>query len=387
MPLLLLIRIALCGLALASVAGCGGGGSGDSSSTQSTTSSQVPSLGQIKFLPVSYDDPASDLQTAPAVPPSLIEGTDADLLRKECRATEPPRQRLGVAGLPALVAAAAAALVSFVFNYISTEIGNALQAEVDKYKQSYKVETPGYFYYLNGPVAADGGKIAAANGTLSAAFRCFRYSRMVDGKKFSDGDDPKNLAVDIVGEIRIDPSGQFVQVRPLRTYYAQSKVPGGDAVTLGFELSATGLWRDGLSGKTGAIFDTVVMTEKFPYLDVKPNSAPKYYFNSDSYNWDKQPRLPLPTPSYDRSGNIISVASTLPPPPPVGRPTLQLAGNVVLTATVSEVGTPPWWVSSLQSFWKSQGDTLSKAAASAVQTQLGLTSSSSSSSGGGGSSQ
>lgn len=349
----------------------------------------MPSLGQVKYLPVSYASPQVDLETAPAVPASMKGDANADALIRECTATAPDSPR--VAALPVLAAAAASALISFAFNYFSGLIGTALQTEVEKYKQTYKAETTGYFYYLGGPFSADGGTISAANGTLSAAIRCFRYSRLVDGKKLdtADAKDPQNLAVDIVGQIRIDPSGQFVQIRPLRAYYAQSKVPGGEKVTLGFGLSASSIWREGLGGKTAPVFDTVVMTEKFSFAAVRPNSAPMYYFSSDSFDWAKRPRLPLPTVSSDRNGNAVAVMSTAQVTDPARQRAANLAGNVTLTATVSEVGTPPGWLTTLQAFWKSQGDTLTKAAAAAVQTQLDLTpsSSSSSSSGGSGKSQ
>jgi len=372
------------GLALMLLTSCSSNLLGSTSSSSSSSATPpVPKLGQIIFLASSDVSPAKELQEGPSLPASMLSGPYADMEQKlleQCTANfrPAPQPGEGAVAVAPIIAAVGSALISYAFNYISTQITNSIQSEVDKYKQSYKVDASGSFYYANGPHAQDTGRVESSRGDrLNSAIRCFRYSRMMDGKTFDkDGSNGDDLGVDVVGEMRIDPSGQVLQIRPLRIYFAQTKIPSGD-VTLAVELSANSVWREGLTGKSGSVFDQVIVTEKFARTDIRPSGPPKYYsLGSADADWQRNAHLPLPTPSYGTDGRVLSKQSSNLAPGSTTR--VNLAGELNFTATVAEVGTPPGGLTALQNLWKSQGTALTNAAISAIETQLGLSSASSS---------
>jgi hypothetical protein len=101
---------------------------------------------------------------------------------------------------------------------------------------------------------------------------------------------------DVVGQLRLGDSGDYVQVRPLRLYVA----PGTERhLAIGLRLEA--VWRQGNVGKLETVFEPVLLA-----MRLKSGVEELHYF-LDKY-WEHYPILPVVPVSMDARGRLVQTA-------------------------------------------------------------------------------
>lgn len=234
-----------------------------------------------------------------------LEKDKEDQIRQQCKAPKKGPER---AFVPLTFLAGPA------IDFILDGIDKALEAELKAYIAAYSGSTDGKFY-----------KSTKTDGPV-AAWTCFRFSR-ADGPK-----DQEKVVLDLIGQIDVTTEKDALKVRPLRLYFADGKAKGNQfGVTI--SMKADSVWRQQNRGQSEKIFDHIFLTEKVDISNGGP--AVKYYLDRE---WDDHPRLPLIPWSTNKKG--------------AGK-----GGDVTLTVTVAEVGTPPKLLElAANVFTKNKGD-------------------------------
>jgi len=236
---------------------------------------------------------------------SGLEAGKEDQIRQQCNAPEKG---------PELALVPLTFLIGPAIDFVLDSIDKALEAELKEYIGAYSSSEDGKFY-----------KSTKADGPV-AAWTCFRFSRAVGPK------DQEKVVLDLIGQVAITTEKDALKVRPLRLYFAQAKAKG-DQIGVTISLKADSVWRQHNRGQSEKIFDYIFLTEKVDISNGRP--AVKYYIDRE---WDDHARLPLIPWSTNQEGNMKG-------------------GDVTLTVTVAEVGTPPKLLEhAAKLFTKNKGD-------------------------------
>jgi hypothetical protein len=116
------------------------------------------------------------------------------------------------------------------------------------------------------------------------AWRCFRFAR------FTNRDDAEPV-FDLIGELRLGDSGDYVQLRPLRLYAGAT----GQSSRIAVGLQVEAVWRQENLGRRATVFEPVLLAAA-----LTGNTDEALYFE-DLY-WERYPILPLPPMSIDARG-------------------------------------------------------------------------------------
>jgi len=244
------------------------------------------------------------------------------------------------AGLPAL-------FLSTIAEYLVDALSDAAQKELAKYAAAYTAEADHVFY-----------QHPSGNGfTPPLAIRCLRFVRY-DRKA-------KVVRLDEIVQLRIDPSGDALQVRPLRVYFGRGSFVNnepGQKVSFSSSLEIEAVWYDGNIGRSKSLFTYQFLRPKEFVAPTDAKTDSFHYFNIKdgvvAAEWPGAKRLPLPPMSVDSSNTLSSPVVTY-----------RVAG--------AEAGPVPAWLADVASFLKAKKDDLSKLLGDALKHSAGISTSSS----------
>lgn len=314
--------------------------------------------------------------------PIYADANARKMVLGECDASNapPPQKTLAVFGTA----------IGIIFDWALNWGTQEVQKELKEYTGGYQVSASGEFYkviyapnsndaqegrdaFAKRPLPTPNPKQPQAATTkqqgphgpdLDQAIKCIRVVRF--------GKDGKTPEVDFIGEVKLADNKEYFQIRPLSLYFSNPSV-NGDPVAISLELAINSTWFEKNRGFSEKVVDTVVVSERYSRQDTSQKSV-KYFFDpaatggAQFFDWSHYRTIPLPPYSIDERGTLISERGK----------TSDLAGLVELTATISEVGKAPAWLTDLAGFLTSEGKNVSKGLTSAVDTELGIKPSSSS---------
>ena len=182
---------------------------------------------------------------------------------------------------------------------------------------------------------------STTNGRPVSKWNCFRFTR---GTTKSDGF-PIDIDLDVVGQFRVVPESDALQVKPLRVYF-DKPIAKGEEFSIGASLKASAVWADGNVGRSMKVFEQTLFAEDTS--DVRNKAFVKYY---DLADWSDIPRLPLIPWSTNQESDVES-------------------GIATFEFTVAESGTPPQLLSRAAAYLKKHGDDLSSLVKDTVNAKL-----------------
>ena len=231
------------------------------------------------------------------IPNSLIDLQDSNVSKLVGECFSSPQQQPKAAFLTPIVAFIAPKLVGLFVD----EVNKGLEKELEKYSQTHK-QTISFSPYKN-----------SVGTNLDMKHSCFRYTRFIEFVTTTEEANDKEskssireIEFDFIGQWQVT-NNQFIQIRPLRLYMRSPSVPNdATEISLAISAKANSVWRNLNEGKTGEIFQAVILTEKVKKPeDLKEknvNSSTRnrgwtkglhHYDISDKYKWEKIEALPI----------------------------------------------------------------------------------------------
>ena len=114
---------------------------------------------------------------------------------------------------------------------------------------------------------------------------CFRYSRFTEKQYIETSEkvrkvvSKRDLEFDFIGQWKIH-EGQHIRMRPLRLFVKSPNVPqDAKKVSLAISAKVDAVWRSDNEGKTGEVFNTIILTEKLN----KPEDGNESWTNGLKY--------------------------------------------------------------------------------------------------------
>jgi hypothetical protein len=229
------------------------------------------------------------------------------------------------------------------------KIDSSLQAELQKYATVYDATTDIQAYDGDGD-------------HLRLRFTCFRFSRGDQEQNKPDG--KKVVHLDLIAQVRLSPTGDRIQVRPLRLFFDKADVTSAEgSYKLAFSLKSESTWRTKNQGQQAVTFDKVILKDETPF-DVKKlpdvkSATVKYYLNAitdadpakEAKTWTTLPIIPFSDPGG-----------------PAGKP----FGSSTMTMSVAENGAPPALLEKFAKAFSGSKDGLEKLLSSTADKATGV---------------
>lgn len=268
--------------------------------------------------------------------PTVLDENKENTIFRTCNAIPAERTETKAIALPAAVFTL---FINPIINYFVDEINDNLKKEIEKYVFPYTANT--FFpFYTEG---------ATNNFTLTAS--CFRLTKYI-----KEGKNSEDVLMDFIGQINRKDQKAFSQIRPLRLYLGQAsyeKATPEDKVKISISLKGKALWFNGSIGKKEEIFKLEDLFSTEIYLGSKEPYA-KVRYNESLDSWDKYQKLPLPPVSYDLSGHLMEKGKFK-------------SSDLLLEATVAEVGPVPELLSAIVKYFGNQKDDIAKVIVGAAE--------------------
>lgn len=242
-------------------------------------------------------------------------------------------------------------------DFITTSISRRLEREGEKYTGTFSSSFTVPMYRTLDP-------------ELALEWSCLRFTRVAKGK----------LAADFVAQLRLSPTRDAIQIRPLRLYYASKSIEKAEnnEVGLAASIEVTSVYMDGIIPKQEQVFEHTMFLSKrtIPFTDqrnlrrqlraiagrkgLKDLSADSiklfdymgFSNGTDLIPWENSKALPLPRWSID----INKQPTTL--------------GMVNITVTVAEAGHKSDILEFANWYWSETKDKWSKLLKDAAKKAL-----------------
>ena len=159
-------------------------------------------------------------------------------------------------------------------DWIFDKIDQKLRELLEKYSAVYTAKTTVTDFYKE-------------TDTPVLKWSCFRFSRF----------EAKNneLVVDLVGQLRLSPNHDALQIRPLRLYWSNARAESTDNnYGIAASMRVNAIWLDGNRGRSENVFNHVFLKTKRKLVNTdstSPSSNVEYFLEED---WKNYPLLPLP---------------------------------------------------------------------------------------------
>jgi hypothetical protein len=271
-------------------------------------------------------------------------------LIQACKGTEGERE------VAPLVAAAAGFVLEKAVSWVVDQVNQALQDEIKKYTANFQASQSVEFYFPDDPA---GPKLH---------YDCFRMTRSTaieetPGTKKEPGGKPNyKVDMDFVAQLELDSRKEFLIIRPLRLYYAdtQAKRDNSGIVGTAISLKSDVVWRQNNKGefKSGAV-DQIILSEKVILSD---KHFYKNYFlekvkdesGLEQFLYKKlEKKVPLiPWSVYDK----VTYGGSL----------------ITATVTVSETSNPPWLLKHAADLFDQNKDKVATQLSQAAESALGI---------------
>lgn len=268
-------------------------------------------------------------------------------------------------------------LATYFVGKVEDKLSSILESYSDAYLATY---SPDYFYQKSA-------------SPRELAVKCFRFVRTYTETEIDENGEPKlvaglggikevvkrdKIAMEFIGQIRLTESSSALKIRPLRLALFKSKTKStNDEVALSIALNIDSVWlKDGVGLSDGILnihFPTQRIKGEKDLRNCNIDSLSKVN-KKECKEYNKKPLTKFNEIGYfGKTEKNIKNWTTENPLPliPISDGATAEGGDIAITMSVAEAGTPPKYLEDLIAFFDSQKDDLETQLKDAFTSLLG----------------